>query len=80
VYKNDIYGSAYGASSLAADNIIRYLFSFSVPLFTVQMIDKIGFLWSINLLAFLSLALAPVPVVIFLKGPGLRAKSGYISE
>ena len=77
VYKNDVYGAEYGASSLAADNIIRYLFSFGIPLFTVQMIDRLGFLWSINLLGFFSVVLMPIPFVIFKMGPRLRAKSRY---
>ena len=78
MYKNDVYGTHFGASALAADNILRYLFSAAVPLFTVQMIDKLGFAWSISLLAFISLALLAVPWVIFRWGPKLRARSQYV--
>lgn len=77
VYKNDVYGIEYGASALAADNIVRYLFSFSVPLFTIQMVNRLGFLWTANMLAFLSLILAPVPIFIFKFGPRLRAASRF---
>jgi hypothetical protein len=77
VYKNDVYGTQYGASALAADNIVRYLFSFGIPLFTRQMINKLGFQWTGNLLGFLALALAPIPYIIFRIGPKLRAGSRY---
>jgi hypothetical protein len=78
LYKNDIYGPSYGASVLAIETMMRYLFSGAVPLFTIQMIDKIGFQWSVSLLGFISLALLPIPWVIYRFGPRLRVRSRYV--
>lgn len=78
MYKNDVYLAEYGASALAADTIIRYLFSAATPLFTVQMVDTLGFHWAMSLLAFITILLAPVPWLTLRWGPALRAKSRYI--
>jgi hypothetical protein len=78
VYKNDIYGAKFGASAFATDVMMRYLLSAPVPLFTVQMIDKIGFDWSMSLLGFIGLALIPVPWAIIRYGPRLRQKSRFV--
>jgi hypothetical protein len=80
VYKNDVYGAGVGASALAADTIVRYLFSAATPLFTVQMMKRLGFGWGISLLGFIALALLPVPWVIFKWGPILRARSQYVRQ
>ncbi|KAF2095561.1 MFS general substrate transporter [Rhizodiscina lignyota] len=78
LYKNDIYGIHFGASALAADNIVRYAFSIAVPLFVVPMTQNLGFPWAISTMAFISLVTAPVPLIIFLWGRNLRARSLYV--
>lgn len=78
IYKNDVYLSKFGASAFASDIITRYLFSSVVPLFTVQMIDKLGFDWAMSLVAFITVVLLPIPWLIFRFGPRLRAKSSYV--
>lgn len=78
VYRNDFYGYRYGASALAADNIVRYTVSAAIPLFTVQMIDGLGFGWAMSLLAFISLLLMPVPWVLFRWGSSLKKRSKYL--
>ena len=50
----------------------------AIPLFTVQLVEAIGFDWTCSLLAFVALVLGPVPWVFFRFGPGLRAKSTYV--
>lgn len=78
LYKNEIYGAELGASSFAVDVAMRYTFSSVFPLFTVQMVERIGFDWTISLCAFLLLALVPVPFVLQKYGASLRQKSRYV--
>ncbi|KAJ5289088.1 MFS general substrate transporter [Penicillium angulare] len=80
LYKNEVYGAELGASSFAVDVAMRYTFSSVFPLFTVQMVNRIGFNWTISLCAFVLLALAPVPVVLQKYGPTLRARSRYVPK
>ncbi|KAF2096275.1 MFS general substrate transporter [Rhizodiscina lignyota] len=78
IYKNDSFGATYGASSLAADTFVRFGCSSVVPLFSVQMIDKLTFKWAMSFWAFVSIAVLPVPFVLYYWGPKLRARSRYI--
>lgn len=78
IYKNDVYGAALGNSALGAENIMRYGASMAIPLFTVQLVEAMGFDWTCSLLAFVALVLVPVPWVFFQFGPRLRAKSTYV--
>ncbi|CAG8356792.1 unnamed protein product [Penicillium salamii] len=80
LYKNEVYGAEFGASSFAVDVAMRYTFSSVFPLFTTQMVDRIGFDWTISLCAFVLLALAPVPFVLQRYGPMLRARSQYVQR
>ncbi|KAJ5318718.1 MFS general substrate transporter [Penicillium atrosanguineum] len=77
LYKNEVYGAELGASALAVDIAMRYLLSSVFPLFTGQLIDRIGFDWTMTAGAIIMLALAPVPWVMQRKGPSLRAQSRY---
>lgn len=72
LYKNVVYGAELGASALAVDVAMRYLFSSVFPLFTVQLIDSIGFAWTMTTCAVTMIALAPVPWVLWKKGAILR--------
>ncbi|KAL1966820.1 hypothetical protein VTN77DRAFT_3785 [Rasamsonia byssochlamydoides] len=74
-YKNEIYGATYGASAFAVENMMRYLFSSFVPLFTIPMIQRLTFHWTMSFWGFVSLTLLPVPWVIYRRGPQLRSKS-----
>lgn len=56
----------------------RYFCSAPIPLFTTQMINGMGFDWTITLLACLTMLLLPVPWIIFKWGPRLRARSTYV--
>ena len=77
MYKNEVYGPELGASALAIDIAMRYLFSSVFPLFTIQIVDQIGFSWTMTAAAVVMLGLAPVPWVMQKKGPSLRAHSRY---
>ena len=50
----------YAASCLAANAVLRSLFGAIFPLFTQSMFAKLGVNWALTLVAFLSLACAPV--------------------
>jgi hypothetical protein len=78
VYKNDVYGEAFGASALAADNVVRYAFSIAVPLFTVPMVNHLGFKWAIAIFAFITLVFVPLPLWLYMKGQKLRGRSLYV--
>jgi hypothetical protein len=73
----DTYGPLTGASALSANGLLRYLMGAAFPLFTIQMYEGMGIGWATSLLGFVSLALIPVPYVLFKYGAAIRAKSTY---
>ncbi|KAI9769245.1 MAG: hypothetical protein M1840_004374 [Geoglossum simile] len=77
MYMIDTYSAPTAASALAANGMARYVFGAAFPLFTVQMYNRLGVAWATSLLGFLSLALLPVPWVLWTWGPEIRKKSGY---
>ena len=42
-----------------------------------QMYEKLGTQWASSLLGFLALVMAPIPMVLYVYGPKLRARSRY---
>ncbi|KAH7400207.1 putative polyamine transporter 4 [Cadophora sp. MPI-SDFR-AT-0126] len=76
-YLVDVYQSANGASAVAANGILRYLFGAIFPLFTIQMYTALGIHWAGSVFAFVGLVMMPVPWVFFWKGKELRARSRY---
>jgi energy-converting hydrogenase Eha subunit G len=78
VYKNDVYGSEFGASAIATDSMVRHLFSAASPLFTPRAINRLGIGWTMSLFGFIALALMPIPWILFKWGPGLRVRSRYV--
>ena len=72
-YLLDTYGALYGASALAANGLLRYSFGAAFPMFTLQMYEKLGIGWATSLLAFIGVALLPIPFVLYKFGPALRA-------
>lgn len=73
----DLYGPLYGASAMAANGLTRYLGGAVFPLFTFQMYEALGIAWATSLLAFIGLALLPIPFVFFRFGPKIRNSSHY---
>ena len=70
----------YSASAVAANGLLRYAFGAGFPLFTIQMYEKLGIAWATSLLAFIGLALLPIPFVLYKFGPSLRARSRMTVE
>ncbi|KAF7560488.1 hypothetical protein G7046_g3656 [Stylonectria norvegica] len=76
-YTTDTYHGNVVASAASANSLARYGFAGVFPLFTLQMYEKLGIDWASSLLGFLSIALLPVPWVMYKYGAGIRAKSQY---
>ena len=79
LYIMNSYGSLHGASALSANSLLRYAGGGAFPLFTVQMFSSLGIGWASSLLGFVSVALVPVPWVLYKYGKKIRARSQYIT-
>lgn len=79
LYIMNSYGSLHGASALSANSLLRYAGGGAFPLFTVQMFTALGIGWASSLLGFVSVALVPVPFVLYKYGHRIRARSQYIT-
>lgn len=79
LYIMNSYGSLHGASALSANSLLRYAAGGAFPLFTVQMFSSLGIGWASSLLGFVSVALVPVPWVLYKYGSRIRAHSQYIT-
>jgi multidrug resistance protein len=64
----------YAASAIAAGTVFRSLVGGVVPLFAPALFEKLGYGWGISTFAFVSLALAPAPLVFFYFGEGIRER------
>ncbi|KAK3333840.1 major facilitator superfamily transporter [Cercophora scortea] len=60
-YMTDTYHGKVVASAASANSLARYGLAGAFPLFTIQMFSRLGINWAASLLAFIALALAPVP-------------------
>jgi hypothetical protein len=80
IYKNAIYVAQFGASALAPDFMLRYAMSSFFPLFSVKMIDHMSFEWAMSMFAFLSLAVAVVPFVLYRYGETMLQSSRYLDK
>jgi hypothetical protein len=63
----------YSASALAANMVLRSLGGAFLPLAGEDMYAALGLGWGNSLLAFIAVALVPVPFVIFKYGHRIRA-------
>jgi hypothetical protein len=70
----------YSASVLAGTAIIRSIFATVFPLFTGKMYENLGIHWASSIPAFLALACAPFPFLLYKYGPYIRAKCKYSAE
>lgn len=77
LYTVDVYQATNGASAVAANGLLRYIFGATFPLFTLQMYQKFGFAWASSFLGFVTVALMPVPWALFRWGPLIRHRSSY---
>lgn len=75
-YLTDCY-SHFGASALAANAVLRSLFGAIFLLFATKMYHALSVSWATSLLAFVALAMAPLPWLFYHFGPCIRNRSKY---
>lgn len=64
--------SKSAVSTLAGGSMFRSLVGGVVPLFVPILFGKLGYSWGISMYAFLSVAIAPAPIVFYHYGPKFR--------
>lgn len=64
----------YAASAIAAGAFFRSLMGGVVPLFVPTLFDSLGVGWGMSVFAFISVALAPSPLIFYYYGGRLREK------
>ncbi|KAG5362228.1 putative MFS-type transporter [Yarrowia sp. C11] len=69
----------YAASAVAANTFARSVFGAVFPLFAKQLFDTLGVDWGLSLLAFLAVAMIPIPWVFYRYGNRLRGKNPFLS-
>ncbi|KND92532.1 putative transporter [Tolypocladium ophioglossoides CBS 100239] len=73
-YLVDAFG-AFAASAVAASTVLRSLGGAVLPLAGGQMFADLGLGWGSSLLAFIALAMIPVPIIFFRCGERIRKKN-----
>lgn len=74
VYITEVY-IANAASAMAANTIVRSAFGAGFPMFGEQMYRTLKPKWASTVLAFIALAMVPIPFVLYKYGPKLRQMS-----
>lgn len=64
----------YAASAIAAGTVFRSLVGGIIPLGAPVLFEKLGYGWGISVFGFVSLLLAPAPILFYLYGESLRAR------
>ncbi|KAF2850579.1 citrinin biosynthesis transporter CtnC [Plenodomus tracheiphilus IPT5] len=75
-YLIDCYGF-YSNSAIAVNTFVRSLAGAFFPLFTHALYHNLGVNWATSLLGFLCVAFLPVPVLFYMYGAKIRAKSKW---
>jgi len=75
-YIIDVY-LMHANSAIAANAFFRCLAGAGFPLFATAMFHNLGVPWATSLLAFLCVALIPVPICFFIWGKKLQSMSRF---
>ncbi|GAP87850.1 putative major facilitator superfamily transporter [Rosellinia necatrix] len=67
----------FAASAIAANTFLRSLFGAAFPLFATYLFNGLGIQWASTLLGAIAAVLVPIPVLFYLYGHKIRAKSAY---
>lgn len=70
----------YAASAVAASTVLRALLGAVLPLVGLPMYEKLGLGWGNSLLAFVLLALCPIPYLFFVYGERIRTHPRFQIE
>lgn len=73
-YLIDVF-TTHAASAMAANTVLRSLMAALVPLSSQKMYAALGLGWGNSLLAFVSLALVPIPFLFIKYGERIRSRS-----
>lgn len=65
----------FAASAIAGNTFLRSLCGAGFPLFSTYMFNGMGIQWASTLLGCVAAVLAPIPVIFYLYGHKIRAKS-----
>jgi DHA1 family multidrug resistance protein-like MFS transporter len=65
------------ASAIAANTVVRSFVASIFPLFSTYMFDGMGVQWACTLLGCIAAAFVPVPLVFYLYGAKIRARSKF---
>lgn len=67
----------YAASALAANTVLRSLVGAILPLAGRQMYMTLGLGWGNSLLAFIALAMCPIPLIFYKYGERIRTSHRF---
>ncbi|PVI02434.1 MFS general substrate transporter [Periconia macrospinosa] len=67
----------FAASAIAANTLMRSLFGGIFPLFATYMFDGMGIEWASTLLGCVATVCVPMPVLFYLFGKKIRARSKF---
>ncbi|OTB14694.1 hypothetical protein K445DRAFT_75548 [Daldinia sp. EC12] len=68
----------FAASAIAGNTFLRSLCGAGFPLFATYMFNGLGIQWAATLLGCVAAILVPIPVLFYLYGHKIRAKSKYL--
>ncbi|KAL2798840.1 major facilitator superfamily domain-containing protein [Aspergillus keveii] len=72
------YRRQRAASAIAAHTFLRSLAGSVFPLFATYMFEGLGIEWALTLLGCVAAALIPIPVILYIYGARIRAKSRLV--
>lgn len=75
-YIIDVY-LMFANSAIAANTLVRSALGGGFPLFADQMYEKLGVPWASSLLAFLTAAMVPIPILFYIYGARIRSFSRF---
>ncbi|KAH7399681.1 major facilitator superfamily domain-containing protein [Pyrenochaeta sp. MPI-SDFR-AT-0127] len=64
----------YAASAIAAGTVFRSVVGGAIPILAPALFRRLGYGWGISTFAFVSLALAPAPILFYIFGERLRER------
>ncbi|KAK2071979.1 hypothetical protein P8C59_006360 [Phyllachora maydis] len=67
----------FAASAIAGNTLLRSLAGAIFPLFSTYMFEGMGIQWASTVLGCVAAALVPIPVIFYLYGHKIRAKSKF---
>jgi len=70
----------HAASAMAANTILRSIFGAVLPLCGLDMYNKLGLGWGNSLLAFIALAMVPIPFLFSTYGERIRTNPKFQVE